>query len=162
MMLCGKTGAVLLYGTKCAGCDCGGGRSLDELERISPRMTREAKAHLDRHPPGTVHMGFDLASKPDKSASYRIHRVGDEYSYFVDDIEFMEMPSGVAEQMAEFARRQREAMEDAILGHKRWQHAGDSRSRHWGRAPYRQPIEIITDPADRRGFDAKRIGGTST
>lgn len=49
-------------------------------------------------------------------------------------------------------------MEDAILGRKRWHHAGDSRSRHWGRAPYRQPIEIITDPADRRGFDAKRIG----
>jgi hypothetical protein len=145
---CGKTGATLLYGTKCVGCDC--------------QLARFADGGFVRDEPGTVRvMGFDLASGPDKAATVHA-RVGKDYSFVIDDIELMEVNPRIAEQIADIARRQREAIEDAILGRKRWEHAGDARPRssHWGGAPHRQPYEIITDPADRRGFDAKPIGGT--
>lgn len=44
---------------------------------------------------------------------------------------------------------------------KRWEHSrGDARARwgHWPGSPYRNQVEIITDPLDQRGVNARRVG----
>lgn len=152
MIRCGKTGATLLYGTKCAHCDCHLSRFADggiiPQDTDAPRM-----------------MGFDTASEPDRSVAYRIHLVDDELRYTFNDIEIdmLDLNTRQADQMTDFIKRHHEEIERAMYG-KRWEHAADPRPRrdHWGPPPHRQAVEIITDPSDRRGFDAKRIGGTST
>lgn len=150
MIDCPRHGA-LLYGTHCIGCDC-------QHADLEPPA-----AFIPRRDAGTVHMGFDLASGPDKTVHIR---VSDRYEFSMEDIEraSASITREAEAHLRREAERRRRAMDEEILramAGKRWEHAGDARPRssHWGGAPHRQPYEIITDPADRRGFDAKPIGG---
>lgn len=140
MIKCGKTGATLLYGTKCAGCDC-------QLARFHDGGVI---------PKGTVHMGFDLASGPDMT----VHgRYGDRYEFRMEDIERASATmtrEAEAHLRREAARRNRAMEEEFLRTYQR-----HSRTAWTMDDPgFRPGVEIITDPADRRGFDAKPIGGT--
>jgi hypothetical protein len=113
MIRCGKTGAVLLHGTGCVRCDCGGAWvsfrgqewTVEELERVSPRFTAEAEAAIRR------------------AAAERQRRMDDD----IIGAMFSGNP---------YARS-----------------AGGT----WAGTATRQPVEIITDPNDRRGFDARPV-----
>lgn len=144
MIRCPKHGP-LLYGTRCVGCDC----QHADLEPPTAFIPRAA---------GTVHMGFDLASGPDKTATYRIERVGDEFRYTIDDIEFTEMPIGTADMFAEFARKERERVWRAMNMPPEHFNCRSTVHETWGAPPHRNGVEIITDPADQRGVNAKRVG----
>lgn len=158
MIRCPKHGP-LLYGTRCVGCDC---------------------QHADLEPPagfvpGTVHMGFDLASGPDKSAHIRATKVAGKFQYSAEELEEMigDSVGRMAREQADFVRRYRERVEEDILRGYRWEHASDPRPRpaHWNCRctinprygdgepfAYDPNVEIITDPADQRGVNAKRVG----
>lgn len=115
MMRCGKTGAVLLHGTGCVRCDCGGARvsfrgqewTFEELELASPRFTAEAEAAIRRE------------------AMARQQRIDDD------------IMGAIFGGPNPYAR---------------------STGGTWTGTATRQPVEIITDPNDRRGFDARPAG----
>lgn len=139
----------LLYGTKCTDCDCLLARFHDG--GVIPK--------------GAVHMGFDLASGPDKTATAKVRRerVGDSYEFTVEEIDLMGTVSREhAEAMARHQRRVEEELARAIYGSgyaNPFASRPDVTDPPWGAPPRRNAVEIITDPADRRGFDAKLIGG---
>ncbi len=134
MIRCGKTGAVLLYGTKCVGCDCG---------RV------DGKAALDDAISRTI-FGVDLASGPDRTATARV-RVHRDYGFTVEEIDFPNVTSkATAEAMARHQRRVEEELVRAIYG--------SGYANPFARREARPGVEIITDPNDRRGFDARPIG----
>lgn len=136
MIECPRHGR-LLYGTKCTDCDC--------------RLARFHDGGVI--PKGTVHMGFDLASGPDKTATIRMQKVSDRYEFSMEDIE-RASASITREAEAHLRReteRRRRAMDEEILRAMYGRQA-------WGPPPNRNAVEIITDPADRRGLDAKRVG----
>lgn len=150
MIKCGRSGATLLYGTKCVGCDC--------------HLARFHDGGFVRDDPGTVRvMGFDLASKPDQTVHIR---VSDRYEFSVEDIE--RASASITRETEAHLRREAErrsrAMDAEILRTlhgQRWEPGMDARTRPshaWGAPPRSHAVEIITDPADRRGLDAKPIG----
>lgn len=177
MIKCGRTGATLLYGTKCVGCDCG----IDAPEQST--FIRDALAGIGK-PVGPLpvgeRIGFDVSSGPEKTASATIsrHRVSDRYEYRVEDIEAATHPDlerlireGEA-HMSEMRRRREAAFHRAMWGlgvdapwgfeapprHTNCRSRVDPRNAD-GTAWTPPAQEIITDPADRRGLDAKPIGG---
>ncbi|APZ81780.1 hypothetical protein vBEliSR6L_15 [Erythrobacter phage vB_EliS_R6L] len=140
MIRCGKTGATILYGTKCAGCDC---------ERADPL------------PAGRV-MGFDLASGPDHTATATIsrQRVGDSYEFRVEDIELFATTSREqAERMAGWQRKMDEAIWRSInVPPEHFNCRSRMDPRYGNGTAWTPPAqEIITDPNDRRGMDARPV-----
>lgn len=144
-----------------------------------------AKFHDGGFVPGTMRAtGFDTASGPDRTAFafQRANAGGKTYHFTVDDIttdyEFRQAINGdeerleamqaamsaatrkIAEEIAEAARRG-EGWGGPYDTSKRWQHSrGDPRTRdsHWGGPPRARVPEIITDPTDTRGVNARRVG----
>lgn len=185
MIRCGKTGAAILYGTKCVGCDCelapyadGGVVSAEGLERVSERLTRDyanvlsrqQAERLGKHDQARV-FGFDTASKPDQTATIKVQRVSDRYEFSVEDIKAATDPR-LERLMRENEARLRR-MREAAFARAVW---GDVVDPPWGfEAPPRHANcrsrmdprngdgtawtppaqEIITDPNDRRGMDAR-------
>lgn len=133
----------LLYGTHCTDCDCG--RAL---------------------PIGRV-TGFDVSSGPDYSAVASARWIDERYEYRVEVIEALRPEiNRVMEEQAEMIRRA------SRIFHHEWgtDHRFDFHSRRcricnlaerdWmngGHPPCGAP-ELITDPQDPRGIDARRIG----
>lgn len=147
MIRCPKHGP-LLYGTRCVGCDC----QHADLEPPTAFVPRAA---------GTVHMGFDLASGPDKTATVKVsrERVGDSYEFTVEEIDLMGTVSrDHAEAMARHQRRMDEAIWRAMNVPPEHFNCRSTVHETWGAPPHRNGVEIITDPADRRGVNAKRVG----
>lgn len=144
MIECPRHGQ-LLYGTKCTDCDC--------------RLARFHDGGVI--PKGTVHMGFDLASGPDKTASVKVsrQRVGDSYEFTVEEIDLMGTISrDHAEAMARHQRRMDEAIWRAMNVPPEHFNCRSTVHETWGALPHRNGVEIITDPADQRGVNAKRVG----
>lgn len=146
MIRCGKTGAALLYGTKCVGCDC-------QLAGLADGGVI---------PPGTEApriMGFDLSSGPDRSATAYV-RVGKDYGFVVEEIDLFGTTS--AEQAEAMARHQRR-MDDAIwramnVPPEHFNCRSRMDPRYGDGTRWTPPAqEIITDPNDRRGFDARPV-----
>lgn len=145
MIKCGKTGATLLYGTKCVGCDCY--RALREAERLA--------SHVEV-------VGFDVTSHADQ-----VVKIGRDYRYTIDDIELHEVDPRASERWDEQIRRHRERMEEALraslfVSDPPWHfNCRSTVNPRWDDGepfPYDPKVEVITDPADGRGFDARRVG----
>lgn len=176
---------VLLHGTNCVQCERGelpgdppGTRNFvaDAL-----RAALAGKFSEGGFVPRT--MGFDTASGPDYHVEVEMtrRRAGEEFVYTVDDIktsyearraingdeerlEAMQARMSaatrkIAEEIAERARRG-EGWGGPYDTGKRWEHSrGDPRARqtHW-HVPHPRAPEIITDPNDTRGVNARRVG----
>lgn len=155
---------LILYGTKCLRCERG--------DIIDPNLTELGK-HVS---------GFDTASGPDHHVEVTA-RVNGDGSFTVDDIktsyEFRDDAiNGNRERMEALHERINEALRRSAGGRdyyrmpdppwdfgKRWEHSGgDPRPRahahwhDWPGSPFRQQIEVITDPLDQRGVNARRVG----
>lgn len=137
MIRCGRNGAVLLYGTKCVGCDC-------QLAGFADGGTIPRDAEAPRF------FGVDLASGPDRTATARV-RMHRDYGFTIEEIDFPNVTSkATAEAMARHQRRVEEELARAIYG--------SGYANPFARRDARPGVEIITDPNDRRGFDARRVG----
>ena len=148
---------VILYGSKCLRCERG--------DIIDPNL-RDFDTSQRFHSGGVI--GVDLASGPDRTATGTYQRVGETMRFTVDDLKNEYVVSAkVAEAMARRAmngdRARMDAMHERINEglRKRWEHMrGDPRPResHWGGPPRSRVPEIITDPLDQRGVNARRVG----
>lgn len=156
MIDCPRHG-VLLHGTQCVGCDCGRSRfatggfvsASAEAPRIFPDDRRWVR-------PERV-SGFDPGNPGGDKTAYVRFTVDPPYSFTVDDIELHDVDPRITERLAEQMRRHRERMDEAIfndLFRNQWRHP----EAKWGAPPRQNAVEIITDPADRRGFDARPVG----
>jgi hypothetical protein len=96
-----------------------------------------------------------LASGPDQTAHIRAQRVGDRYEFRVEDVEFLQPDGDEIGRIFEMMGRHRHRMEEVLGVREPWRHTRRSYAR-----PQVEPAEIITDPADTRGLNAKPIGGT--
>ncbi len=107
-------------------------------------------------------MGFDVASKPDQTATIKVQPVSNRYEFSVEDIEAATDPRLerlMRENEARLRRMREAAFERAMWGDVPPRHA-NCRSRmdpRYGDGTAWTPPaqEIITDPNDRRGMDAR-------
>lgn len=145
---------LILYGSKCLRCERG--------DIIDPNLTELGK-HVS---------GFDTASGPDRTATGRYQRVGDEMRFTVDDIKVdydwrdkverrtREAINGNHARMREMAERMEEALRRTMWPPEHF----NCRSTiidppwDWGGPPRAHAIEVITDPLDQRGVNARRVG----
>lgn len=155
---------VILHGTKCINCERGD---------IPDTLTAHERAA------GSRRFMFDTASGPDRTATGTYQRFGDTMRFTVDELKSEYVVSyKVAEAMArramngdraraeELHERINEALRRSAGGRDYytvppfvWPHSkGDPRPRdgHWG--PRSRAPEIITDPLDQRGVNARRVG----
>jgi hypothetical protein len=163
MITCPRHG-VLLHGTQCVGCDC---PNADAESR--PAFVRNAIAGAK-----VPAMGFDLASRPDMTARVKAQKIGGTFHYSADELDEALGPGlashieRMAREQADFVRRYRDRVARSMRVPPEhfncrstiWESARDARPRssHWGGAPHRKAVEIISDPADPRGMDARRVG----
>lgn len=127
MMRCGKTGKVLLYGTACARCDCGG--AVLELDGVTSKEQAERIARRAR--------GFETRDD-----------AGDAFAYMTAAF----MAGAKRDRDARIRERQGiDPITEALMGEGFYPSGGVyERARR-----ERQPVEIITDPADQRGLAAR-------
>lgn len=143
---------VILHGTKCINCERGD---------IPDTLTAHERAA------GSRRFMFDTASGPDRTVTGTYQRVGDTMRFTVDDIETdyswrdeVERRTKAAhEKINEALRRSAGGRDYYTVPPFVWPHSkGDPRPRdgHWG--PRSRAPEIITDPLDQRGVNARRVG----
>lgn len=148
---------VILHGTKCINCERGD---------IPDTLTAHERAA------GSRRFMFDTASGPDRTATGTYQRVGDEMRFTVDDIKVdydwrekverrtREAINGNHARMCEMADRMEEALRRTMWPpeHFNCRSTVTDPPWDWGGPPRSRAIEVITDPLDQRGVNARRVG----
>lgn len=169
---------VILYGNRCVQCERGDLPKPRSFIADAVRTAMAGKFHDGGFIPKSLRAtGFDTASGPDRTATGTYQRVGDTMRFTVDDLkseyvmsndrarEAREAINGNDEQMAKIKRRADEMLRRMYTPFitdppYHWEHRADPRPRdhHWGGPPRSRAVEVITDPLDQRGVNARRVG----